>query len=948
MELQIILIGAVVFIVSAVLIYFISAFTMKEKTFEEVMAEQKRAQEEEQQKTKQDKKVEPRRRFKGKGKVKGDQSPKVSASIEPEVKEHKMVNLELEPEIIEPVEADKPLKMKKVEKVAKPILHNKGEKTPVIPDDNVEEFVHRGPAPKDDLELKHIHDKKEKPKKAKKQEVEQPIVEEIMQVTQTKMQAAAPPARGDSKAVKQESGNAKLISSVKTASLSDFEVQSLIEILLMRQGGSPASSGSDWNKKTQKGDQVMLLKKQLEEKERSLQEEQQMVMAANTRLKEIRQDLNQEKVRFQTMEKNYKDKMDYQNREMQALQSRVQHTHDQHMVETNQLRGLVQKLEAQVGDQSRVQRLVDENNSLKEVLAKSQAGSLSSSEANNLKQKVGIMEKELSNNALKLNSSENTKKALEQKVTKLENDMKKYESQKSSNENVMGKRVDEMTQELRKSEAKNASLYKDLQTKEQAVDTAQKECVYLKTQLKELEKSLTDNRDMEEKLKVADRQKIDIEGNLKNLQKRIDNFEQEKTALTVTLQNKIEGLSTENASLKTDVQNLKQEANNLNVELKTAKEQVQTAASSNVKSQQNGDVSGMISITDHEKQLASKDTELSTLQKEIAATNTELSTVKQDLEKQKKKNNDELSASQDEVEKYDRSVMQRLFPDISVYEKQSHKSWMSDFEKKVSNKLQQQQASSDNSAKYESKIEELEEESSDLQKQLKQLEDTTSSLTSKLQDSDSNCNKLQSQVSQYRLVLGETENKLTQLENSVEAEEKKWQEKLQAKEIELQQAQAEISSVRKSVADSAGSQEMKVKISDLETQLEKSNEKCSELEKQVKEADTKVVEYNVQITELKKSSANITVLTADVDDLRKELEAEKKKNKDLASQIVKLNGIIKTGHDALTQEQNLVQKLREQLSPDASKSNSVSNSNSSDIQQASSQTSLNDENGTSV
>ena len=51
----------------------------------------------------------------------------------------------------------------------------------------------------------------------------------------------------------------------------------------------------------------------------------------------------------------------------------------------------------------------------------------------------------------------------------------------------------------------------------------------------------------------------------------------------------------------------------------------------------------------------------------------------------------------------------------------------------------------------------------------------------------------------------------------------------------------------------------------------------------------------------------------DLEDLRKQLEAEKKKNKDLASQIVKLNGIIKTGHDALTQEQNLTKKLQEQL-----------------------------------
>ena len=42
------------------------------------------------------------------------------------------------------------------------------------------------------------------------------------------------------------------------------------------------------------------------------------------------------------------------------------------------------------------------------------------------------------------------------------------------------------------------------------------------------------------------------------------------------------------------------------------------------------------------------------------------------------------------------------------------------------------------------------------------------------------------------------------------------------------------------------------------------------------------------------------------------MEAEKKKNKELASNIVRLNGIIKTGQDALTQEQNLVKQLQEQ------------------------------------
>jgi len=197
MELQVVLIGAVVFVISAVLIYLISAFTMKEKTFEEVIAEQKRQQEEEMLKVKQEKKAEKdhtRKRKKGKEKAKGDQSPKVS--YDADIKEPKMVNIELEPEIIEPVEAEKPLKInKKKEKPSKPILHNKDEKTPVLAEEYVEEIVHRGPTPKDDLEMKIIHDKKDKAKKEKNKKQEQPLpVEEVMATTVVKTQSAAPPS----------------------------------------------------------------------------------------------------------------------------------------------------------------------------------------------------------------------------------------------------------------------------------------------------------------------------------------------------------------------------------------------------------------------------------------------------------------------------------------------------------------------------------------------------------------------------------------------------------------------------------------------------------------------------------------------------------------------------------------------------------------------------------
>ena len=91
--------------------------------------------------------------------------------------------------------------------------------------------------------------------------------------------------------------------------------------------------------------------------------------------------------------------------------------------------------------------------------------------------------------------------------------------------------MDEVSQELRRSEAKNVSLSNDLKKAEQAVDAAHKECVSLKTKLQELEKSLVDSdkstQQMEEKLKVMSSKfsvKEIVERRVVDFLKKLDNF----------------------------------------------------------------------------------------------------------------------------------------------------------------------------------------------------------------------------------------------------------------------------------------------------------------------------------------------------------------------------------------------------------------------------------------
>lgn len=171
MDPQTIIIGIIAFVVSALVIYLISAFTMREKSFEEVIAEQRRRQDEEREKAKHEKKIEKeqlKKKFrKGKTEKSKDKlvhptetelkEPKASVSV-PEVKEPKMVNLEIEPEIIEPSDSHSLIAKPKSKAVKKkPILTNKDEVTPVV--EKAPEFHHKLVAPRDEVELKKLHDK---------------------------------------------------------------------------------------------------------------------------------------------------------------------------------------------------------------------------------------------------------------------------------------------------------------------------------------------------------------------------------------------------------------------------------------------------------------------------------------------------------------------------------------------------------------------------------------------------------------------------------------------------------------------------------------------------------------------------------------------------------------------------------------------------------------------
>lgn len=86
--------------------------------------------------------------------------------------------------------------------------------------------------------------------------------------------------------------------------------------------------------------------------------EQQLAMANGNKIKEVRQELSHEKSRYSTLERQYQEKIAAQTQEIQALHSRMQSTHDNHLIESSRMQAHINKLE-QSQNKGQLQQLME-------------------------------------------------------------------------------------------------------------------------------------------------------------------------------------------------------------------------------------------------------------------------------------------------------------------------------------------------------------------------------------------------------------------------------------------------------------------------------------------------------------------------------------------------------------------------------------------------------------
>ncbi|XP_075059902.1 ribosome-binding protein 1 isoform X2 [Mixophyes fleayi] len=782
-------------VISAIGIVLVSTFSMKETSYEEALAKQRKEQEKGQLPKIDKKKKEKLPEKKGKSKKKDDKPNGKLPEHEPPVDTNEQKKVESEPEVVvEAVQVQETIKTpvvtpppekaapspkdkkkkqeKKVQKVEPsqapvvavtkavtkhaPVLEVQAKEVPVVAVTPV------GTQPSPPVANSHP------PKKA----------EAVVNHDNQKHEAAPKKknvAKKKAEPVANELDGAlflpykTLVSTISSMTFSEGEAQKLIEILTEKNG----IKQDTWHTATQKGDPVTALKRQLEEKEKLLSAEQEDAAAAKNRLREMNKELAAEKAKINSVESKAKEQILSRDQEINALQARMQASYKDHVTEIQQLQGKIRTLQDELenGPKAQLARLQQENSILRDALnqATSQTESKQNAELAKLRQECSKLSKELTEKSDALQQEEQRRKSLDGKITGYEKQVSQLQSVQQESETTLQKRLDEMSEELRRSQ----NSYKTLLADSEKTKGEQKNLADLQTKLMSYE------AEGKQKLEELDR-----------LNQKLQEVTGENTQLLERIKS-IEALLEAGQSKDTEKEKQQQESKEAEV-------------------------------AELHSRLQDKEVQISLLEKEAIE-------LKDTIEQQKNKNNalreknwqamdalglaektceekltserkvkEDLSQQLSEVQTQTKETLRTLFPLVTVESHQLYSEWLQEFREK----------------------------SSDILKQLSQPSDETDSSESllKLKEAEEAQASLQAECDQYRTILADTEGMLKDLQKSVEEEELVWKAKLEASEEELRKSQIQAKSLEDNVErlklDLQTTDQLKECIALMEAQLE--------------------------------------------------------------------------------------------------------------------------------
>ncbi|XP_035695226.1 ribosome-binding protein 1-like isoform X2 [Branchiostoma floridae] len=492
-------------LVSAICIFLVSTFGMKETTYEEAMERQRRAIERELQQTRAEKQKAREKkpaRFNKKEKPKKEPSglpePQRDTSTSPRVQEVKpFAEQKAQPET--PPQPQPKAKGKAKDKNKENQAPNKEQTAPAAPKAAVKTVEPRvakaqpQPVPVK-AAVRVAPEPKGSPEPSRKVLAKETVKAEAAPLAQ---QVVAPAPSKKKKTTKIEAavtvaGDApgmtavmdSLVTSVQAAKLSDVEMQQLVDIMLTKQG----RKASDWAKAGQKADSV-----KKDDVEKKLQDEQKQVLAAHQKMKELRQELQQERVRFSTQETALQQKVSQQQQEIQALYTRMKTTHEQHLAENQKLHNQLAEIQTNSSQEAHIVQLQEENKILKSAVNEATKGTEMriQNDLANLRTEHARLKNEYNSIQARLQAEEDGRRKAETSLTEAQQQVRQVHASQRDAESSLTKRLNEVTEQLRKSEAKNNAMGSDIKKSKEAADQAEAESKSLKDKLSSLESQLS-------------------------------------------------------------------------------------------------------------------------------------------------------------------------------------------------------------------------------------------------------------------------------------------------------------------------------------------------------------------------------------------------------------------------------------------------------------------------
>ncbi|KAK9310058.1 hypothetical protein QLX08_000518 [Tetragonisca angustula] len=364
MDVQTGLVYVAVVVISAAVIVLVSMFGIKEKSYEEAIAEQRKLPDD-LLLNKKDKNKEKKHKNKAGKKVKEKKEEKEEKDDKEEKSEH--VQFEENPQILplEPL-----LRKENLQQIgqSEPIINKSPKETPTKLKKNVKDSVKK----KDDSvkeEKKEMVNNANTPPvvnkdsvKEVKEQKEIPVkdVKEATKETSLSVQSSnkeSKKAKKKNDILAQIGGDkdavnvSLLMPLVQKAELSRSEIQILIDQLLNKQMDNP-SEHSEWTEG--RADPVIKLKKQLAEKEKALADEHEANIAFQNKLKELRAELNSERSRLSANVRQLEEALNAKVTETQTLHTRMQHILESHAAEKQGFTRQIEQLQTKVNENAAI------------------------------------------------------------------------------------------------------------------------------------------------------------------------------------------------------------------------------------------------------------------------------------------------------------------------------------------------------------------------------------------------------------------------------------------------------------------------------------------------------------------------------------------------------------------------------------------------------------------